>query len=133
MFAVEWGTGQVLWSIVWFFLFVLWIGLVISVFADIMRARRMSGFTKALWTIAIILLPFLGVFMYLIVNGSHMNERAERAANENDEAIQSYIRQAASTSSADQLTTLAELHNVGKLTDSEFAAAKAKAKVTAGG
>jgi len=130
MFAAEWGTGQVLWSITWFFLFVLWISLVFSVFVDIVRSRNMSGFTKALWTLAIVFLPYLGVFMYLIVNGSHMNERTERAANESDEAMQSYIRQAARSSSADQLTTLADLHNVGKLTDTEFSAAKAK--VTAG-
>lgn len=130
MFAAEWGTGQVLWSILWFFLFVLWISLVFSVFADIIRSRSMSGFGKALWTIAIIFLPYLGVFLYLIVNGGKMNARAERAAGERDAAAQEYIRQAAGSNSADQLTALADLHTAGKLTDSEFASAKAQ--VTAG-
>jgi len=130
MFAAQWGTGQVLWSLLWFFLFLLWISLVFTVFADIMRARNMSGFAKAIWTLAIIFLPYLGIFLYLIVNGGQMNARAERAAGETDAAIQDYIRQTAMSSPADQLTSLADLHSAGKLSDSEFAAAKAK--VTAG-
>ena len=70
--AAEFGTGQVFWSILWFFLFFMWIWLVIRVFADIIRSS-MSGWSKALWTIGIIALPFLGVFLYLIVNGGDMN------------------------------------------------------------
>ena len=125
MLAVEWGTGQVLWTIVWFSMFILWISLVFTVFTDIVRARSMSGFTKAIWTMAIIFLPYLGVFLYLIVNGSEMSQRAARAASDNDAMAQSYIREVTVTSSADELTTLANLHDAGKLSDDEFAAAKA--------
>jgi hypothetical protein len=78
MIAAEWGSGQVLWSLVWFFLFVAWVTLIFSVFGDIMRSRSMSGFGIALWVFAIIALPFLGVFLYLIVNGGNMADRTVR-------------------------------------------------------
>lgn len=128
LLAAEWGVGQMLWSILWFFLFVMWIWLVISIFADIMRAQDLSGGAKALWTILIIFLPFFGVFIYLIVNGDKMNERAARAAQEQEDAIQTYIRQAAGSGggTADELSRLAELHGNGTLSDDEYNAAKAK-------
>ena len=126
--AAEFGTGQVLWSILWFFLFFMWIWLVITIFADIIRSR-MSGWGKALWTIGIIALPFLGVFLYLIVNGADMNRRAAEDAQASDAAAQAYIRQAAGTrpSTADELSKLADLHSAGKLSDAEYQQAKAKA------
>jgi len=128
LLAAEFGTGQVFWSILWFFLFFMWIWLVISIFADIMRAKEMSGWAKALWTIAIILIPFLGVFLYLIVNGDHMNKRNVEAAQAQEDAMQSYIRQAAGSGggAADELTKIADLHSKGVLDDAEYAAAKAK-------
>jgi hypothetical protein len=126
LFAAEFGTGQVLWSIIWFFLFFMWIMLVFSTFADIMRSD-MSGWSKALWTIAIIFLPFLGIFMYLIVNGGDMGERNQRAAQAQQDSMDDYIRSAASSGgSSDELAKLAGLHDGGKLTDDEYAAAKAK-------
>ena len=126
--AVEWGTGQVLWSILWFSLFFLWIWLVIMVFADIIRARSMSGWAKAMWVIGIIILPFLGVFMYLIINGSDMNRRGEEMARAQNEAVEAYIRDVAGsgTSTADELSKLATLHGSGKLSDEEYAQAKAR-------
>jgi hypothetical protein len=122
------GTGQVLWSILWFFLFFMWIWLVIAVFADIIKAQSMSGWSKAIWTIAIIVLPYLGVFIYLIVNGDDMNRRGAEAAQAQDDAAQAYIRQAAGSGggAGDELAKLAELHSNGKLDDAEYAAAKAK-------
>jgi hypothetical protein len=128
LLAAEFGTGQVLWSILWFTLFFMWIWLVISIFADIIRAREMSGIAKALWSIAIIFVPFLGVFAYLIVNGNNMNDRAVESAQAQQDAADNYIRQAAGTSgAADELSKLAELHANGTLDDAEYAAAKAKA------
>ena len=124
--AAEFGTGEVLWSILWFSLFFLWIWLVISVFADIMRARNMSGWAKALWAIGIIILPFLGVFLYLIVNGGDMNRRDEEEAVAMNQAAESYIRDVAgrNDSPAEQLSKLASLHESGKLSDEEYARAK---------
>ena len=129
--AAEFGTGQVFWSILWFFLFFLWISLVFTIFSDIIRSN-LSGWGKALWTIGIIALPFLGVFLYLIVNGDDMNRRADEAARANEAAAEAYIRQAAGTSAstADELAKLAELHSAGKLSDAEYE--RAKVKVVAG-
>ena len=130
MLAAEWGVGQMLWSILWFFLFVMWIWLVISIFADIIRAQDLSGWAKALWSVLIIFLPFLGVFIYLIVNGDKMNERGAQAIKDQDEAMQAYIRQAAGSGggggTAGELASLAELHSNGTLSDDEYNTAKAK-------
>lgn len=125
LLAAEFGTGQVLWSILWFFLFVMWFMLVFSIFGDLIRSD-MSGWSKALWTVAIVFLPFLGIFFYLIVNGSKMGERSARAAQEQQEAFDGYIRDVATTNASDELSKLADLHAADKLTDSEYSAAKAK-------
>ncbi|MFW2382911.1 MAG: SHOCT domain-containing protein [Acidimicrobiales bacterium] len=126
MFAAEFGVGQVLWSIFWFFLFFIWIMLVFQVFGDIIRSE-MSGMSKALWAAFIIFVPYLGIFMYLIVNGSAMGERNVQRAQEQDAAVQQYIRSAAGSASAsDQLASLADLHSSGKLSDEEYAAAKSR-------
>ncbi len=127
-FAAEFGTGQVLWSILWFALFVLWIYLLITVFSDIMRARDLSGWGKALWAVAIIILPLLGIFLYLIVNGDKMHRRDEEDARAAEEARQRYVREAAaaSTSTADELDALARLHEDGTLSDDEYDRAKSK-------
>ena len=127
LLANEFGVGQVLWSFFWFFLFFMWIWLVITVFADIFRSRDLSGWAKALWTIAIIFLPYLGVFVYLIARGHKMSEHAIEAAQAQDEAARAYIRDAAGSGTADELAKLAELHSGGRLSDDEYAAAKAKA------
>ncbi|MDH3707250.1 MAG: SHOCT domain-containing protein [Acidimicrobiia bacterium] len=124
----DFQTGQVFWSILWFFLFVLWIWLLITIFADIIRSKDLSGWGKALWTIAIIILPFLGVFMYLIVNGSSMGERAAQDQAESEEQFRDYVRDAAGSgaSQSDQLAKLAELHDAGSIDDDEYAKAKAR-------
>ncbi|MGI9622496.1 MAG: SHOCT domain-containing protein [Acidimicrobiales bacterium] len=129
VFAAEFGTGQVLWSILWFFLFFLWIWLVISIFADIIRSDDLSGLAKALWSIAIIFLPFLGIFLYLIVRGNSMGQRQVETAQAQQDATNAYIRDVAGSggSSADELAKLSELHKNGTLSDDEYAAAKAKA------
>lgn len=129
-FAATFGTGQVFWSILWIFLFVIWFWLLIVVFGDIIRARDMNGWVKALWTILIILLPYLGVFLYLIVNGHKMGERAEAAAAAQEQAFRSYVQDATSSGSgaspAEQLEKLAALHESGKLDDDEYQQLKSK-------
>ena len=127
MLAAEFGTGQVLWSIFWFFLFFLWIWLIITVFVDIMRSDDLSGWSKALWVIAIILLPYLGIFIYLIARGGHMAERQVNDAQAADSAQRAYIRDAAGSSgTADELANLSEMHANGTLSDDEYAQAKAR-------
>ena len=131
IFAAEFGSGQVLWSIFWFFLFFMWIWLVISVFTDIIRSDDMTGMEKALWALGIIVLPYLGVFIYLIVRGGSMGSRLMQNMQAQEHAAQAYIRDIASGSStADELAKLADLHAKGTLNDEEFAQAKAKALVS---
>ena len=90
----EFGTGQVFWSMVWFFLFFIWIWLLIVVFSDIFRSRDMSGWGKALWIIFVIVMPYLGVFVYLIARGHKMQEHAIDAAKAQDAAMREYIQSA---------------------------------------
>ena len=130
MILAEFQVGQVLWSIMWFFLFFMWIMLVFSIFGDIMRSDDMSGGAKALWAVLIIFLPFLGVFMYLIVHGGKMGARQQQAVDDQDAAFRSYVKDAAGGGSADELAKLADLHSSGKLTDDEYA--QAKGRVIAG-
>jgi Short C-terminal domain/Phospholipase_D-nuclease N-terminal len=99
------------------------------VFIDIFRSHDMGGVAKALWVIFIIILPFLGVFVYLIARGGKMHERAAQQAAEQQKAFDQYVREAAGTSGADtasQLAKLADLKSQGVLTDAEFEAQKAK-------
>jgi hypothetical protein len=108
------------------FLFVIWIYLIFMIFLDIFRSRDMGGLAKALWVIGLIILPFLGAFIYLIARGGKMHERAIEAAQAQQKAFDSYVQEAAGTSSADQLHKLADLKDKGVLTDAEFEAQKAK-------
>ncbi|MGI9615440.1 MAG: PLDc N-terminal domain-containing protein [Acidimicrobiales bacterium] len=132
MIAADFGAGQVLWSIFWFFLFFMWIMLVFHIFADIIRSDDLSGVAKAMWTAFVIFLPYLGVFMYLIARGDSMAKRRVQDAQDQEAAVQQYIRSAAGvgSSAADQLASLAELHSAGKLDDAEYA--QAKQRVIAG-
>ncbi len=127
MLASQFGVGQFLWDLVWFFLLVLWLILLFRVFGDIFRSHDMGGFAKALWVIFVILMPFLGVFVYLIARGSKMAEHMQAAAQAQQAAAQQYIQQAAGpASSADELARLAGLRDKGVLSEAEFQAAKAK-------
>ena len=112
-----------------FFLFVIWIWLLIMVFSDIFRSHDLGGWAKALWSIFIIVIPFLGVFVYLIARGGSMHDRAAEQAAQQQRAFDQYVQQTAGTpgeSSADQLHKLADLRSQGVLTDAEFEAQKAK-------
>jgi divalent metal cation (Fe/Co/Zn/Cd) transporter len=111
-----------------FFLFVIWIWILITVFADIFRNHEMNGGVKALWVIFVILVPFLGVLVYIIANGHKMQERAMASAAAQEKMNRQYIQEAAGTapSAADELTKLKGLHDSGVLTDAEFNAQKAK-------
>ena len=131
LLAADFGSGQVFWSILWFTLFFIWIWLLIIVFSDIFRSHDIGGWAKALWIIFVILLPYLGVFVYLLARGHKMSEHAIDAAQKEDAARRQYIQQvAATTSPADELAKLADLKNNGTITDAEYD--QMKAKVLAG-
>ena len=125
--AAEWGSGQVLWSLLWFFLFLVWFWMIIMIFTDLIRSDDLNGWAKAAWAIGIIFFPFVGIFLYLIIRGGKMSNRAVAQAQVQQDSMDTYIRQTAGTeSSADQLAKLSDLHTNGKLSDEEYATAKAK-------
>jgi type VI protein secretion system component VasK len=114
-------------TMLWFFLFVAWIWVLISVYADIFRSEDLSGWGKAFWVLFALVLPALGVLVYLIARGGQMQERAMKRATEADQAAQSYIREvAAAPSTAEELAKLAQLRDQGVLSAQEFEAQKAK-------
>ena len=82
--ASDFGTGQVFLSMLWFFLFFIWIWLLIMVFSDIFRSHDLSGGLKAIWTIFVVFMPYLGVFVYLLARGGKMHEHAVEAAQAQD-------------------------------------------------
>ena len=116
-------------TMLYFFLFVIWIWLLITVFIDVFRSHDLGGWAKALWVIFIIVLPFLGVFVYLIARGGKMHERAAQQAAQQQKAFDQYVKQTAGSTAdttADQLSKLADLKSQGVLTDAEFEAQKTK-------
>ena len=132
MLAAQFGTGQVFLSMLYFFLFVIWIWLLIVVFGDIFRSHDLGGFAKTLWVIFVIIVPYLGVFVYLIARGHKMSEHAAEAAQAQNAAFTQAVQQAAGPgdSVADQLAKLADLKANGTIDDAEFQ--RLKAQVVAG-
>ena len=128
MIAYDYPILGLFWTMLIFFLWFAWIMLLFRVFIDIFRSRDMGGFSKALWAIFVLLVPFLGVFIYLIVRGRSMADRDIAEAQEREQAFRSYVQQTAGTGggSADELTKLAQLKDQGVITDAEFAQQKAK-------
>jgi hypothetical protein len=128
MLANSFGTGQVFWSMVWFFLFFIWIWLLIIVFSDIFRSPDLSGWGKALWTIFVIVVPYLGVFVYLIARGHKMQEHSIQQAKDQEAAVRGYIQSVApgGSSAADDLAQLVDLRDRGVITEEDFQKAKAK-------
>ncbi len=127
MLAYDYPLLGAFWTILWLFLFFIWIWILISVFVDIFRSHDLGGWGKALWVIFVIVLPFLGVFVYLIARGGKMHERAAQQAAQQEKEFRGYVQQAAGDSNpADQLAKLADLKDRGVITDEEFASQKAK-------
>ena len=128
MFAYDYPILGLFWTMLIFFLWFAWLMLLFRVFADIFRSEDLGGFSKGLWTVGVILLPFLGVFVYVIARGKSMGERDMARARENEAQFRSYVQDAASstTGTADELARLAQLRDSGVLTDAEFAQQKAK-------
>ncbi len=123
----EYTVWEAFWTMLWFFLFFIWIWLLISVFGDIFRSDDLSGWSKALWTIFVIVLPYLGVFVYLIARGKRMGEHAVLDASRREDQMRSYVQEVAgSSSTAGEIERLAQLQKQGAITDEEFRQAKAK-------
>jgi ABC-type multidrug transport system fused ATPase/permease subunit len=128
MLAYTYPLADLFSTMLGLFVFFIWFWLLIIVFSDIFRSRDLGGWAKALWVIFVIILPFLGIFIYLIARGGKMHERAEAQAAQQQQAFDAYVKQAAGTSgsSVDELAKLADLKAKGVITDAEFEAQKAK-------
>ena len=127
MVAASYPFMDVLWSMVIFFLFVIWIWILITVFADIFRRRDIGGGMKAVWIIFVIILPYLGVFIYLIAEGHHMAERNAATMQSARAQQDEYIKSVAGSSAADQIAQAKTLLDSGAITQAEFDGLKAKA------
>ena len=126
-------TLNVFWTMLEFFLLVLWFFLLFKILTDIFRSNDMGGGVKALWIVFVILLPFLGVLVYVLVRGRGMTQRDVQQAQQADDAFKQYVRDAAGSpegdggaSHVDELSRLAELRRNGALTDEEYQKAKDK-------
>ncbi len=125
--AYSYPLLSVFWTMMVFFMWIVFLMALFHVIADIFRSHDMGGIAKTLWLILVLFLPFLGVFIYLISRGDKMAGHAIADAEAQDAAMQNYIRQTASTGSiADDLKDLAALYSSGAITAAEYEAGKAK-------
>ena len=114
------------WAMLWFFLFFIWLMLLFRIFGDIFRSDDMGGWAKAFWTLFVVILPVLGVLIYVIARGKGMAERDISQYQAAEAATQQYIKEAAgATSPADEIAKLAALRDRGVLSNEEFEAQKA--------
>jgi hypothetical protein len=117
------------WTLLWLFLWIVWIFILFRVIFDIFRDHDLSGWAKALWLIFVIILPFLGVFVYVIARGKGMSERDMKQASDAERQFRSYVQETAASApgtTADELAKLADLRDKGVITPAEFEAQKAK-------
>ena len=129
MLAYSYPLLGAFWTMLWLFLWIIWIFILFRVIIDIFRSQDLSGWGKAGWLIFVIILPFLGVFIYLIARGKEMGQRDVQDAQARDQQFRSYVQEAAaeqSPSGADQLAKLADLRDRGVISQSEFDQEKAK-------
>ncbi len=136
-YAAQFGSGQVFLSMLEFFFFIIWIWLLIIIFGDIFRSSDLSGWAKALWTIFVVILPYVGVLVYLIARGRSMHERAEQRAQAQDASMRRYVQNVvaggggtgggAGGGVSAELARLAELRDKGVISEAEFQQGKAKA------
>ena len=132
LLAADYPFLDVMWSIVVFFAFVIWIWLLITVFGDIFRRHDLSGWGKAGWTILLIVLPYLGVFIYLIAHGSDMAQRSAKQARSDQAQVDDYIRTVAGDGPAGEIERAKKLLDSGAINEAEFQAIKQKALAGAG-
>ena len=125
---VAYTFGQAMWTMFVFFMWVLWFWLLFSIFGDLFRRHDISGWAKAGWTFFVIILPFLGIFIYLIAEGKGMGERSMQRAHDQQAHMDSYVRTVAGSSdAAAQIAKGKELLDSGALTQAEYDQLKAKA------
>jgi hypothetical protein len=124
--ASDYPFLDILWTMFIFFLFIIWIWILITVFADIFRRRDIGGGSKALWIIFVIVLPYLGVLVYLIANHDGMADRNVQQMQKQQEATDAYIKSVAGGAAA-EIEKAKGLLDSGAITQAEFDSIKQKA------
>ncbi|MFI9615241.1 SHOCT domain-containing protein [Streptomyces sp. NPDC052023] len=126
--AYDYPLLSMFWTLLWFFLWIMWFILLFRIIGDIFRDDSLSGWGKTGWLVFVIVLPFLGVFIYLIARGKDMGGREVKHAQAQQRAFDDYIRETAGgagrPSSAEELAKLSEIRARGDITDEEFRRAK---------
>jgi hypothetical protein len=125
--AADYPFLDVFWTMLVIFAWVIWFWLLITIFADVFRRHDTSGFSKALWIIFVIVLPFLGVFIYLIVNHDGMAQRNMDQARNQKAQFDDYVRSVGSGGAAAEIEKAKGLLDSGAITQAEFDAIKQKA------
>jgi Short C-terminal domain/Phospholipase_D-nuclease N-terminal len=126
LLATDYPFLDILWTMLVFFGFLIWIWIVIAVLTDVFRRHDIGGWTKAAWTVFVIVLPFLGVLIYLIAQHDGMRERSMEQAQKQQAAMDAYVRETAG-GSASEIAKARELLDSGAITQAEYEAIKAKA------
>ena len=127
-FAADYPFIDVFWSMLIFFMWVIWIWILVTVLIDVFRRHDLSGWGKAAWTVFMIVLPFLGVFMYLITQGKEMAERRAEEVRASQASFDTYVRDVAGKSGpADQIAKAKELLDTGAIDQAEFEKLKSRA------
>ena len=126
--ATSYPLLEVFWTMLIFFAFVIWIWILITVLIDIFRRRDASGWVKVLWIVFIILLPYLGVFVYLIAEHKGMSERAVKQQKSAEEQVEGYVKSVAGKADpTEQIANAKKLLDNGTITQTEFDQIKQKA------
>jgi hypothetical protein len=126
LLIADYSLGDALLTVLEIFLLVAWFWILITVIGDLFRDHQISGWGKAAWVLLLIVLPFLGTLIYLIVRGEGMRERAVKEQADMRKHMDAYIRETAGGSPVDELHKLSELKDKGAISDAEFDRAKAK-------
>jgi hypothetical protein len=124
--AADYPFLDILWTMIIFFAWVAWIWIVVTVLIDVFRRRDASGWVKAAWVVFVIVLPFLGVLIYLIANHDGMADRSAQEAQAQKDQFDAYVRDAAG-GSAGEIAQAKQLLDSGAITEQEFAQIKQKA------
>ena len=122
----DFGLWDVVVSMFWFMLLMAWIWMIIAILSDIFRDHKLGGGAKAMWTLFIVLIPWLGALAYILVRGNSMNERSRQAAIDHQQSMRAYVQQTAGASVADELANLVTLRDNGTISAEEYEQAKAK-------
>jgi len=125
--AADYPFLDVFWSMIIFFFWVIWIWIVITVLIDIFRRNDIGGWAKAAWVIFVVILPWLGVLIYLIAQHDGMQKRSMDQALAQRRALDEHVRDAAGGGSAAEIAKAKELLDAGAITQAEFETLKAKA------